>query len=255
MEDGLNSPDEELFRQSCQCVVRRLIEQYDWALLSEEHLAMLVLSSARPEASSSELERLARHHYAATLHKACRRDAPPDRRERAYSELFRYLYRAAYNHWPELAEDAAQQALVLVCEQMDRCREPGAFLGFAYDKLRHAFQKERRARGKEAYLEEIDPDDTDVNPESPDLNIFQKERLRVVMEAIRRLPDERQRQVILFKFLDALSDEEIGAQLGITANHVRVLRHRGMLKLRQDKQLQKWIPASKPGGGEDRCNV
>jgi len=238
MRDASSHTDDRASRQACRRVVRKLIERHDWALLPENDLVELVLGSAQPGALPADLQRLARHHYTTALYKACRQTDDPDRRERAYHELFRYLFRAAYNRWPELAEDVTQRALVLVYEQIDRCRHPGAFLTFAFYKLRHAYQQERRARGGDWVAEEIGQGSTGEIPTAVQSRLGQEEQWQVLVDAIKRLPDDRQQKAILLKFLGGLSDEEIGARLGITVSNVRVLRHRGIARLREDEQLR-----------------
>ena len=236
-EDSVQTGD-LVFRQICRCTVRNLAEEYDWALLRENDLVELVLASIESTASPAEIERMTRHQYTIALYEACKQVEDLDRCERGYQELSRFLFRAAHNRWPALAEDATQQALVLVYEQIDRCRSPGTFLAFALNKLRHAFQQEQRARGREISRQEMGGDNQERSPVAPSSELDQRERLHVLLDAIARLPDERQRQTILLKFFGGLSDEAIGARLEITAGYVRVLRHRAISRLRDDERLR-----------------
>ena len=219
-----------------RCVVHDLIEQYGWTLLTEEELLERMLN-AQPDASPDQVGRLAERQYTIALYEACRQQRDRDLRERGYRELHSLLYRTADRRWPELAEDAAQRALVLVYEQIDRCRDPGAFVAFTLFKLRHALKQERRARGQEEYLEERVQDDVSADLATLPAHLEQQDRRRALVAAIQRLPDERQRQAILLKFLSGLSDEEIGERLEITVGYVRVLRHRGLGRLRKDQAL------------------
>lgn len=181
-------------------------------------------------APAGELRRAALYHYTLVLYKACRQTEDRELREQAYGELFRYLYRAAHNRWPDLAEDVTQRALVLVYEQIERCRQPGAFLAFALYKLRHAWQQERPATGMVGLEDGPDPVQDRTEPD-------RGRQIRALVSAIRRLPDERRRLAIFLKFFGGLTDEEIAARLGVTPGHVRVLRHRGLAELRGDRQL------------------
>jgi len=233
--------DDTACRQVCQRVVQELIERYGWALLQADDLTELVLGSVQPTASSAEIERQAKHHYTITLYEACLQDKDPPRRERAYRELFRYLYRAAYNRWPELAEDATQRALLLVYEQIERCRHPGAFLAFALWKLKHAFQQEQQARDNDPHPDEVLRSNTERKRATVQLRLSRKERLEVLVEAIRRLPDERKQKTIVLKYFAGLSDEEISVRLGTTVGNVRVLRHRGVARLQKDEKLKEYF--------------
>ena len=53
------------------------------------------------------------------------------------------------------------------------------------------------------------------------------------MEAVRRLPEDRQ-QLILLKFVEQMSNAEIGAIMGRTEGAVKSLYHRTLLALRED---------------------
>jgi RNA polymerase sigma factor (sigma-70 family) len=155
------------------------------------------------------------------------------------------LYRVALHRWPELAEDSAQRALVLVYEQIDRCRDPGAFVAFALFKLRHAFKQEQRARGQEVAVDDglLAQVHADVAP--PAVQVDRYESCRALLAAIERLADERERAAIAFKFLGGQSDAEISEALGVTAAHVRVLRHRGLRRLRSDMDLVAYMDSDK----------
>jgi RNA polymerase sigma factor (sigma-70 family) len=229
-------------RQICTIVVRELLQNRDWALLDEDVLVKLVLNSTPPDLPLSELKRQAEHQYTIVLYEACKQEDDHARRERAYRELFHYLFRAAYNRWPDLAEDVTQRALVLVCEQIERCDHPGTFLAFALWKLRHALQLELKARGSNTPDVRIDPSFLDQVPAalSPHLD---QESLQVLSEAIHRIPDARQREAVLLKFFGGLSDEEISERLGVSQGYLRVLRHRGLEQLRKDGKLGDYFPA------------
>jgi RNA polymerase sigma factor (sigma-70 family) len=251
------------FHLTCQRAVRELNKEYDWVSPQEDDLVALVLNSIQAEHQSTNLEKTV---YSVALYEACRQAENPARREQGYNELHRFLFRVAYNRRPELAEDATQRALVLLYEQMDRCRNPATFLAFALFKLRHAFQKEQPAGGQELSWSEIEldnlnpaprkkepqsqrgsltgsgpEDNTQTDSLAPQSYLAQKERLETLLEAIKRLPDERQQQVILLKFFGGLSDEAIARRLQLTPVNVRVLRHRGLKQLRRDPHLQDYF--------------
>jgi RNA polymerase sigma factor (sigma-70 family) len=234
MKNSFSRSVDPTLHLACQRAVLALIEQHDWALPREGGLVEWVLDSIQADDPPANLERLV---YSVALYEACRQAEEPDRREWGYGELYRFLYRAAYNRWPELAKDATQRALLLVYEQIDRCRSPGTFLAFALFKLRHAFQQEKRARGNATPLEGIGQV-IGSDGAALESSLAHEDRLRVILDTITGLPDERQQKAILLKYLGGLSDEEIGIRLQITANHVRVLRYRGLEQLREDTRLR-----------------
>lgn len=229
-------------RLACRDIVRALMKQYEWKLLPEPDLAALVLASAKPRAAPTEIEMWARRHYAEVLYQACQQTQELARREQGYQELSRFLYRVAYSRWPDLAEAVVQRGLMLVHQQLDRCYSPATFFAFAFNKLRQAFTEERRAREKAAKdipLTEIEPNSLET--ESPQELLSQTERLQVLVEAMKRLLNDREQKVILWKFFGGLSDEQIAERLSITAGYVRRLRYTGMTRLRQDRQLREFF--------------
>lgn len=234
MNGNPDHADSIVSRSDCQRIVRALIKKFEWALLSEDDLVELVLDS-REMISPNNLERQIKHEYTIALYEACWQTEDLSRRERGYQELFRILFRVAYNRWPELAEDATQRALLLVYQQIERCRDPAAFLGFALYKLRQGFKEEQRTRDKTAVPKSLnivtDQQGTQVGNDS----------LPILIEAIENLPNERQQKAILLKFFGGLSDRDIAARLEVSVANVRKLRHDGLVRLRQDKQLQDYF--------------
>jgi len=238
-------------RQICHHVVQRLIQQYGWNLLAEAEFVEVVFNSKQQDGSQTGIEYAAKHHYALALYQACVQAEEPSRCEQGYRELFHYLFRLAYNRWPDLAEDfiedVTQRALLLVHEQLDKCQNPAAFFTFAAFKLRHAFQQEQQARRPPP-----EPPPADKTPESPVASyLSRRETERILLEALRQLPDERQQQALFLKFFAGLSDREIAGQLSVSENNVRVLRTRALTRLRNDETLRSYFrdthePKSKP---------
>ena len=242
MGDGVIHTNQAL-RLQCERTVQALVERYEWSLLPQDSLVELVLKEIALPGLPTEsvdvrcIEKQVKHQYTAILYEACRQKDDLDRREQGYAELFRFLFRVAHNRWPELAQDATQRALVLVYEQIERCRSPGAFLAFALFKLRHAFKQEQRPKNQESVPIEMV---ADVKPdrETPEACLEEQDISQLLLETVMSLPKEPEQKVILLKFFDGLSDMEIGERLGITTGYVRVLRHRGIARLRQDSRLR-----------------
>lgn len=233
-------------RVACQRAVAGLMARYAWTLLPEADLIDHVLGAIPSETASPNLERVAITTYVLILHAACRQAEDADLRERGYTDLFRYLYRAAYNRWPHLAEEAVQAALVLIYEQIDRCRSPAAFLQFALYKLLQAAKDVRRRRDKDHVVESLDQittgdrmypgEEQDVLDEL----LLTQERQQVLLDALANLPD-RTRKTIVQKYFAGLSDQEIGELLQITVNHVRVIRFQGIQQLRRNNALRAYF--------------
>lgn len=224
-------------------VAHTLLQEYDWVLLDADTLTQLIIEKVPEDSKEETLRRQAQHQYTISLYEACRQTQNPERRECAYRDLYHYLYRAAYNRWPELAEDATQRALLLVYEQIEYCQKPDTFLAFALWKLRHAFKQEQRAR---RVLQEDEELTLEVaRNQSPPISgkkqLLRQERVKMLVEALQNISDPRRRQAIALKYFADLKDAEIARRLGVSESYVRVLRHRGMKELRKSDRLRRYF--------------
>jgi RNA polymerase sigma-70 factor (ECF subfamily) len=75
--------------------------------------------------------------------------------------------------------------------------------------------------------------------ERPDRVVEATERQRALVSAIRRQPEERQRLLIL-KFTERLSNEEIGRLMGRTESSIKSLYFRTLRALRADLEARGW---------------
>jgi RNA polymerase sigma factor (sigma-70 family) len=236
--------EQEKFKQLCHTIARQLIGNYGWTLLTEAELVTQVLRLLSTNATPGTIQKLVLDQYTLALYTACRQHEDQLRREQGYRELYQLLVRSATKWRPEqadhLAEEVAQRALMLIFEQLDRCQTPATFMAFALYKLRQAFTEAERAGAKQSVSLDEEVEHVAMQQRATDLwqgretQTELQELLRVVLAA---LTDERVRQVITLKFLEGWSDQEIGQILGITANHVRVLRNRGLAQIRQDERI------------------
>lgn len=211
--------------------IAQLLANQDWQLVDADALLSAVCESSDVDDTAQMLRRRAIHEYSKVLYDACCQHKDPARRERAFHELHRYLYRAVYNRWPELAEDITQQAVLIVAEQLDRCRQPGTFLSFALFKSRDAMKRvlrdEERWRTRTTPLSETFVDEA-VRPLAA--RVISEERTAAVQSAVALLP-ARLQQVLMLKYDLGYDDAEISKQLDITVNYVRVLRNRARKRL------------------------
>jgi len=72
-----------------------------------------------------------------------------------------------------------------------------------------------------------------VGQESPELETQILEDRDVLLKAVRRLPADRQ-ELLVFKFVDRLSNSEIGEIMGRSEGAIKSLYHRTLLSLRDD---------------------
>lgn len=127
------------------------------------------------------------------------------------------------------ARDLAQDTLLLALEKLraGKVREPDRIGAFLLGVARN-LAGSRRAR--ESRVEPIDRVAADLVAASlapPDPLAAAR-----VAPCVEALP-EKQRAVILLSFYAEQSSAEVAASLGLTTNHVRVVRHRGVARLRE----------------------
>jgi RNA polymerase sigma-70 factor (sigma-E family) len=125
----------------------------------------------------------------------------------------------------ELSEDLVQEAFVRVATKLDSLREPDAFGAYltravanlAKSHFRHQQVVARHERSVDAGALVVDP--VDVADDA-------------LMIALRRLP-MRQRSVIVLRYYNDASNEEIAGILGVPIGTVKSLLSRGLAKLRE----------------------
>ncbi len=160
-----------------------------------------------------------------------------NRIEQGYTELFRYLQRIAALRWPQSAPDIVQRALELTYAQIDRCQAPESFLAFARFKLLQAAKEEHGARVPPASIDETRLKLQLTGPDDVATSVLNAIAIETLLQAIGRLPDPRQRTAVVSKYFRAASDQVIARELGITPQHVAVLRNRALQRLRRDPML------------------
>lgn len=161
--------------------------------------------------------------------------APGEARD-AEAELYRLLaprarrYGLCHLRDAHAAADLMQQVMALTIEQLrsGELREPERVLSFVLGACRLTVMDQRRGeRRREDLLERY----ADALPMA-DLHIAPRLDHQRVAGCLERLP-ERERAVLVMTFYDDQSSEAVGKELGLSAGNVRVIRHRGIDKLRR----------------------
>jgi len=129
--------------QQCRQAVDRLRTRHTWQLLAREEFVRRTLAHVRA-GSAVDPQCAATHTYSCVLYRACSGVQGAARQRRGYQELFRWLYACACWRYPDVCDDAAQDALEATFTTFACCREPGAFLAFALQHLMDAAQGLRR---------------------------------------------------------------------------------------------------------------
>jgi RNA polymerase sigma factor (sigma-70 family) len=223
--------------------IQQLRKDFGWRFLEDSEYVSRIRDEVKSErdVTLEEAKAVAQGIYAEALYAACQQ---PEQCEQAYTELHCYLYTIAFYKQRDIAEDASQKAIELVYEKIGQCREPRAFLKFSQYKLLDAIKRIRRIQRVNREIS-VDPLEqiqslerlaiaSDGNPER---TTIQRELVEKVRECIQQVLQRftrahRQLHAVLLKYFGVLSDSEIAERLDTTEGSVRVLRTRGLAKLR-----------------------
>jgi RNA polymerase sigma-70 factor (ECF subfamily) len=161
--------------------------------------------------------------------------APGEARE-AEAELYRLLAprarRFGLRHLRDThaASDLMQHVMTLTIEQLrsGRMREPERVLSFVLGACRLTVMDQRRG---ERRCEDLLQRYADALPVA-DVNVAPRLDHERVADCLARLP-ERERSVLVMTFFDDQPAEAVARQMGLSPGNVRVIRHRGIDKLRR----------------------
>jgi len=133
-----------------------------------------------------------------------------------------------------LAEDVAQETLRRTLEALraGRIEKPESLPAFLFETARHVCMHRSRSYGREGRaLQKAAAGETETEiGEDPLSALISEERCDEVRRCLGRL-DESDRRLLAMSYEAALTAEEIGRLLGLTAGAVRVRKHRALAKL------------------------
>ncbi len=153
--------------------------------------------------------------------------------DRYREELYRYAYRLLGNR--EEAEEGVAEVFSRFLFQLHRGKGPERHLRAYLYRMMHNWVQDRfRERTPLALDDLYDPERGPAGrshtlPEEVAHRNWRRERLRW---ALQQLPP-RQAQVLIWRFLEGRSLEEVAEMLGTTVGAVKALQHRGVEKLRK----------------------
>ncbi len=154
--------------------------------------------------------------------------------ERYVEKIFNYIYYRTGSTYD--AEDLTEKVFYRAMHHISRYRDQGLpFSAWLYRIAHNLVANWHRdnSRRKEIPLEEgLLFTGTSDHPEIELLKLEDRERL---VKVIRVLPPERQ-QLLILKFVDHLSNAEIGQIMGRTEGAVKSLYHRTLLSMRSELQ-------------------
>ena len=151
--------------------------------------------------------------------------------ERYVNKVYSYIYYRVGNHHD--AEDLTARTFHRALDHIDHYVQRGApFSAWLYRIAHNLVANWHRdhSRRKVVSLEDVN-----LSPplrEGPQHQAEQKEEENELLAAVRRLPADRQ-QLLILKFVEEMSNTQIGLVMGRSEGAIKSLYHRTLLSLRE----------------------
>ena len=153
--------------------------------------------------------------------------------KRYEKRLFNYCLRMSGSR--DDAMDILQDVLLSVYRNLKTYRGDGEFAAWLFRIASFRCIDYFRRRNFHTPLEEIElPDESDSN--QPDLNISTAQSNKNIVRLMSRLPLD-QRQVVELKYFQSFTFDEIGGQLGISANTAKTRLYAALGKMRKQSTV------------------
>jgi RNA polymerase sigma-70 factor, ECF subfamily len=164
------------------------------------------------------------------------KDAFGELYERYVKKIYNYIYYRTSNQHD--AEDLTARVFYRAMSHIDGYTDQGVpFQAWLYRIAHNLVANWHRDRGRRKIIPLDEFVASSLRSESPDRHTEDEEEREHLMAAIRRLPPERQ-QLLLLKFVEHLSNAEIGDIMERTEGAIKSLYHRTLLALRDDLEKQ-----------------
>ena len=152
--------------------------------------------------------------------------------ERYLGKIYSYVfYRTGNAHD---AEDLTAKVFVRALEHISGYVEKGVpFQAWLYRIAHNLVANWHRDQGRRKIIALDEYVVHALQSEAPDHHTEALEERNQLLEAARRLPEDRQ-QLLLLKFVEQMSNAEIGAIMGRTEGAIKSLYHRTLLALRAE---------------------
>ena len=168
------------------------------------------------------------------LAKANHREAFGELYERYAEKIYSYVYFRTGNHHD--AEDLTARVFFRAMAHIESYTERGVpFQAWLYRIAHNLVANWHRDQGRRRVIPLDEFIASSMKSDAPDRQAEESEEREALMRAIRRLPEERQ-QLLTLKFVDGLSNVEIGEIMDRTEGAIKSLYHRTLIALRDDLQ-------------------
>ena len=162
------------------------------------------------------------------------KDAFGELYERYLDKIYSYIYYRTGNHHD--AEDLTARVFFRAMAHIESYTERGVpFQAWLYRIAHNLVANWHRDRGRRKVIPLDEFIAASLKSDAPDQQAEDKEERDALRAAVRRLPEERQ-QLLLLKFVDHLSNAEIGEIMDRTEGAIKSLYHRTLIALRDELQ-------------------
>jgi RNA polymerase sigma-70 factor (ECF subfamily) len=152
--------------------------------------------------------------------------------ERYVGNIYNYIYYRTGNHHD--AEDLTARTFFRALKHVSRYVDRGApFSAWLYRIAHNLVANWHRDRNRRQIISLDDLVMRTLKREEPAALAEEREERDRLLDVIRRLPPERQ-QVLILKFVEQMSNAEIGEVMGRTEGAIKSLYHRTLVALRKE---------------------
>ncbi len=155
--------------------------------------------------------------------------------------IYSYVYYRTGN--PEDAEDLTARIFFRAMQHIGSYEDQGVpFSAWLYRIAHNLIANWHRDRSRRKIISLDDIAQWHIQDDSPELTAQLMEDKQGLLIAIRRLPVERQ-ELLILKFVEQLSNAEIGNIMGRSEGAIKSLYHRTLLSLREELEKNHPTPA------------
>ncbi len=152
--------------------------------------------------------------------------------DRYVGRIYNYIYYRTGNQHD--AEDLTSRVFTRAMKHITNYQDRGVpFSAWLYRIAHNLVANWHRDNGRKLEITLDDAYKTSSEGELPEYALVRTEEERALLEIIRYLPEDRQ-QLLILKFVDHLSNAEIGHIMGRTEGAIKSLYHRTLLSLRNE---------------------
>jgi len=157
----------------------------------------------------------------------------------AFEELYRSRVQAVFRYAksivrnPTVAEDVTAQTFLQAWKALARLRQPERFDSWLFRIAHNVAISEVKRSPQAANLDETPEPVETSRLNDPESLVDLKFDVAAVREGLLGLP-EHLREILILRFFSGLSHEEVGRQVGKTAQNVRVMQFRALKRLRAE---------------------